>query len=277
MKPLFKWAGGKTKMVEHYRPHFPEIIPDNYVEPFVGGAGLYCHLYDLWKGWGDTQFILNDMMPYIVDIYRLVQTDTEYFISEVGKYDDIVRSLKPEERQPWFYEMREKASSLSDNEKTVLVYVLMKTAFNGNFSFGKNNKLTASSAINEDRRIPEILNESNIREWNKALQKTNIHLGSYEDLTIPDNSFIFCDPPYRSTSVNYGNGFSDEDHVKLIEWCRQHSQNGNTVWLTNTDAGDGFFEDNAHDAFIKKIPYKFTVGGGIPKETTELLMIWNPK
>ena len=157
-----------------------------------------------------------------------------------------------------------------------LAYVLMKTAFNGNIKISPDGDIRLSSGMSDVYAPGILLNESNIREWNKALQKTNIHLGSYEDLTIPDNSFIFCDPPYRSTSVNYGNGFSDEDHVKLIEWCRQHSQKGNTVWLTNTDAGDGFFEDNAHDAFIKKIPYKFMVGGGTPKETTELLMIWNP-
>mgnify|MGYP001018274398 CR=1 FL=1 len=35
MKPLFIWAGGKNKMLKHYKPFMPEKVK-TYIEPFSG-------------------------------------------------------------------------------------------------------------------------------------------------------------------------------------------------------------------------------------------------
>ena len=39
IKPLFMWAGGKSKMVKHYKNLLPMNF-DTYIEPFFGGGAM---------------------------------------------------------------------------------------------------------------------------------------------------------------------------------------------------------------------------------------------
>ena len=38
-KPILKWVGGKTQILEKLLQEFPEII-NNYREPFLGGGSV---------------------------------------------------------------------------------------------------------------------------------------------------------------------------------------------------------------------------------------------
>ena len=40
MKPLFMWAGGKTKLLDTFAEHLPENF-DTYIEPFFGGGAVF--------------------------------------------------------------------------------------------------------------------------------------------------------------------------------------------------------------------------------------------
>ena len=40
MKPLFMWAGGKTKMLKKYEQHLPSDFT-SYHEPFCGGGAMF--------------------------------------------------------------------------------------------------------------------------------------------------------------------------------------------------------------------------------------------
>ena len=42
MKPIVKWSGGKKDEIKMFQDHIPNY--DTYIEPFVGGGGLYFHL-----------------------------------------------------------------------------------------------------------------------------------------------------------------------------------------------------------------------------------------
>ena len=55
-KPLFMWAGGKTRMIKRYTTSglLPEVSDlyntiDNYVEPFFGGGAMYLHINKIFK------------------------------------------------------------------------------------------------------------------------------------------------------------------------------------------------------------------------------------
>ena len=41
MKPLFMWAGGKSKLIKHYNPHLPETFDSNlFLEQGLCLSGL---------------------------------------------------------------------------------------------------------------------------------------------------------------------------------------------------------------------------------------------
>ena len=59
---------------------------------------------------------------------------------------------------------------------------------------------------------------------------------SYDELEIPSNSIILCDPPYEGTT-----GYKDVfDNTKFWNWCRQLSNQGHSVFICEYNTPDDF-------------------------------------
>jgi DNA adenine methylase len=68
-----------------------------------------------------------------------------------------------------------------------------------------------------------------------TLRGVDFRNDSYLDLEIPEDSIIYCDPPYAGTT-KYSNGFN---HVKFWKWVRERSKT-NTVFVSEYNAPDDF-------------------------------------
>ena len=42
VKPILKWAGGKTQMLSDLLPKVP-VSYGRYIEPFIGGGAMFMH------------------------------------------------------------------------------------------------------------------------------------------------------------------------------------------------------------------------------------------
>ena len=60
--PLFIWAGGKNKMLKHYKPFMPKNV-NTYCEPFFGGGAMYVYVL---KHYSPNELIINDVNSDIV-------------------------------------------------------------------------------------------------------------------------------------------------------------------------------------------------------------------
>jgi len=83
LKPLFRWAGGKTKLLKDY--HNAGVFPKNfkkYHEPFLGGGAVFI---DMYKMNPDAEFYLNDINQDIMDIYRAIKRDVNSFCDHVDR------------------------------------------------------------------------------------------------------------------------------------------------------------------------------------------------
>lgn len=60
--------------------------------------------------------------------------------------------------------------------------------------------------------------------------------GSYEEMDIPPNSIIYCDPPYAGTT-KYKDHF---DHDKFWDWCDQQVSKGQKVFVSEYKAPEGW-------------------------------------
>lgn len=79
MRPLIKWAGGKSneiKYVENILPNF-----NRYIEPFFGGGALF---FDLEP----KEAIINDVSGELMDFYKFLKNGKsgERFKKELGRY-----------------------------------------------------------------------------------------------------------------------------------------------------------------------------------------------
>ncbi len=60
--------------------------------------------------------------------------------------------------------------------------------------------------------------------------------GSYLELEIPENSLIYCDPPYANTR-QYRDSFN---HEQFWDWCRKQTKKGHTVFISEYSAPNDF-------------------------------------
>lgn len=91
MKPIFMWAGGKSKVLKDIEPHLPKQF-STYVEPFFGGGAMFIWAY---KKNPEATFIINDVNHYIMEIYSNIKNDIANFISIVDGLETEYLKLAP--------------------------------------------------------------------------------------------------------------------------------------------------------------------------------------
>jgi len=70
----------------------------------------------------------------------------------------------------------------------------------------------------------------------KNLKDIKFYCCSYDKIEIPNNSIIYCDPPYENTT-KYKDKF---DHSKFWDWCREQKKLGHQIFISEYNAPDDF-------------------------------------
>ena len=259
MKPLFIWAGGKTRLLKHYAPHWPKDVR-TYSEPFFGGGAVFIYMinnYDLDEVW------INDVNKDLINIYETVKSDVNDFITLLDKYSNEYLPLKKEDRKTYYFHLRQENAydfeKWNNIQQAAALYFLMKTGFNGIWQINKNTNGrfgTPSGLLNQKDKVYD---KDNVLEWHNALNSMKVNLSSNDWCEVPLGDFTFYDPPYRGSFTSYGTSFPDSETTKLIEVTK----NNDNVWLTNRDIGDGFFDDIAG---CDKISFDVTYTAGRRKK-----------
>lgn len=287
LKPLYMWAGGKSKLLKEYSSLTPDLNTISaYVEPFFGGGALFAAIK---SGHPEVPGIVNDINSELIGLLNTTKNDYNNFIYELNILESEYLSLSyidsnKEIRKEYFYKKRKEywLSPEGETKTVALLYFLMKTAFNGIWQGCKESNGRFGTPAGLLNHKKSVFDYNLIKSWHDSLQNTSIFSGSYNELDIPDNSWIFCDPPYRDSFTTYSIEFGDSHQLALIEWCRKmHEEKGCTVWLANREANDNFFENHAQDAEIHKFDIFYTAGrrkktedGYEAKKAQDLLMIW---
>lgn len=253
IKPLFMWAGGKTKLIKKYEPIFEKIEYSTYVEPFFGGGAVFC-----WKHADADNLIINDLNRELMGIYRAISDDHESFIKSIQ--EELSVYFEQKDRKQYYYNLRK---SYWQDPNPGTLFVLMKLGFNGFWKTCKDsNGLygTAAGLLNH-KNIDKMVDFDNIREWSVVLGNTRIESKSYQDLTIqPDGALIYLDPPYRGSFAMYGSTFGDNEQKELTEWANDMASSGATVLLANRCTNDTFFETLLPNATFNYFDVTYTAG-----------------
>lgn len=86
MKPIIKWAGGKTSEIDKIKALMPSVI-ERYVEPFLGGGALYFHLEK-------EDSLVNDFNSELVNFYKMVGSDSfDIFNHKLREYDELRKKV----------------------------------------------------------------------------------------------------------------------------------------------------------------------------------------
>ena len=219
VKPFLKWVGGKRSILPELIKRFPEKY-DTYYEPFLGGGALF---FATWP----KHAYLSDINRPLVIAFRAIK----------GNVEEVIRCLKTHERnhsKKCYLEARKRLAKEKDLAAIAALFIyLNKPCYNGLYRVNKAGEFNVPIG---DYKKPNILDENNLRTASQALQSTKIEQHDFVYLRPKKNCFYYLDPPYHKTYDGYnGNGFGDDEHSKLAEFCKRIDKTGGYFMLSNSN------------------------------------------
>jgi DNA adenine methylase len=253
-------------MIPKYQagPGIPLTGYDTYVEPFFGGGAMMIHVHE--NNPNITKFILNDINPEIVGIYRAIKSDVQKFLDRMDQLSAIYLPLSKPERKKFYYDLRKEYttnwSQWTSTDESATLYFLMKTGFNGIWQVNQSSNGRFATPCGLLNHTSHVYEKSNVLEWHTFLQKVDIYCGDWHACVdqIGERAFYFFDPPYRDSFTSYGQTFDDSAQLDLIEYCKIVDEEGHLVFYCNRDAGDNFYTDAQGQLEISYYDVTYTAG-----------------
>ena len=258
-KPILKWVGGKTQIIDKLVADFPVEI-NNYREAFLGGGSVLFTLLSFVKS-GIIRIHGNiyayDLNEPLIYIYKNIQTHhTELYdtlqsiimdFNECGngKINRTPTNLEEAKvaKENYYYWIRSKYNKLCLNDKkgtlgSAMFIFLNKTCFRGVFRVGPKGFNVPYGHYNN----PEIINKENLEEIHNLIQNVVFECRDFNtSLTNTEpNDFVYLDPPYApetdTSFVGYTeNGFNIENHNNLFKLIHTLTDTNKKIMLSNAD------------------------------------------
>lgn len=265
-KPVLKWAGGKSSLLNQLVQHFPAKF-DRFIEPFLGGGAV---AFSLREG---VPTVLNDTNPELVNLYCVIRDFPSDLMQELNK-------LALEYSENFYYELRSRIQG-TNIERAARTVFLNKTGFNG--LYRQNSKGGFNVPFGKRAQCPGLYDRGNVLNVSKRLALAHIRNEDFEALlnTAVAGDFVYCDPPYEPISVtssfnNYtSGGFSQCDQRRLARACKTAAERGAIVAVSNSSVP--FIKEIYSDWDMRTMSARRSINskGTARGEIEELLIILN--
>lgn len=208
-----QYLGGKTRIAKEI---LPIILADRkkgqyFVEPFCGGCNVTAQVLG--------NRIANDYNEYLIAMFVGLLSGENY-PEQIGPelYNDVKGCFRAgsDKYDPGF-----------------MGWVGFMASYRGRFFSGYSGTVTENKNGYGDRVAEAV--RSIMRQIPK-LQGVEFRSGDYRNLRIPDESIIYCDPPYMNTKC-YMKGLNYEE---FWQWCRDRVYDGHKVYVSEYQAPDDF-------------------------------------
>lgn len=200
-----KYMGSKNRFAKDLLPIIlKDRKPDQwYVEPFAGGMNLIDKV--------DGNRIANDIHTDLIEMWK---------------------ALVCENWQPPLTVSEEDYKNAKTNKTKI------SKALNGYIGFNSYGGKWYAGYRRDKQGKRDYWKEhyNNIMKQVPKLNGVKFTNCSFTDLDIPENSIIYCDPPYEGTT-KYNNKF---DHILFWDWVREKSKQGHKVYVSEYNAPSDF-------------------------------------
>jgi len=309
-KPILKWVGGKTQIMEDIISKFPEQM-DNYYELFIGGGSV---LIELLKKIKEKKIKINkkiyafDINNHLINLYKHIQNNKVELYKEVISLKEQYNSLKDSNenslkdsnedslkdsknyinrnpknleegmvcKESFYYYIRNEYNKIEENsiKKSAYFLFLNKVCFRGIYRVGKNNRFNVP--YGHYSNTPNIIDKVNLYSLSKLFKDVIFECQDCMNVfeRISEKDFVYLDPPYypiNKSFVGYSLSFENEDFHKLFfEKVRELKCK---FVMSNSNSQD------VYDIFSKYIIYeviaKRSINSKKPQSKTTELIIQN--
>lgn len=257
-KPIIKWVGGKTQIIDKIIENFPKEI-NNYHELFLGGGSV---LIALLENINSNNIKING----IINAYDINKTLIYMFINIKNNLSEVYKYLKKliykfnsininnggtrkpkhkneiNSKETFYYWIRYKFNKLTDkttSKGSALFIFLNKTCFRGVYREGPNGFNVPYGNYNN----PEIINKEHLVYISQLIKNVNFYCLNFEQAftKINNNDFIYLDPPYvpinNKSFVGYNiDGFDINKHKLLFNLIiNSNIKNNCKILMSNAD------------------------------------------
>jgi DNA adenine methylase len=227
MRPLLKWVGGKTQILDKVLAKIPSEL-QSYHEPFAGGGSVFLAVLATKQITGSVY--VSDLNRHLIAFYQAVKTDVDGLLRDLATLKTEVESA--ESAEVMYYECRRRFNA---NPTPALFLFLNKTCFRGMYREGPSGFNVPFGHM----KNPGVYDEEHVREVSAAIQRVTFTCQSFEEAlaVVKSGDFVYADPPYvpvTSTSfVGYtADGFPLTAHETLFAQLKKCG----TFLLSNADA-----------------------------------------
>jgi len=258
-KPILKWVGGKTQILDRLIIEFPTEI-NNYREIFLGGGSVLLALLSYVKN-GIIKIHGNiyayDLNEPLIYIYKNIQSNHNELYIEIHKLitdfhscgnGEINRAPKnmieaKVAKENYFYWIRSEYNKLSCTDKkttigSAMFIFLNKTCFRGVFRVGPKGFNVPYGHYNN----PQIINKEHLDEIHELIQNVIFECCDFNTSLncVEPNDYIYIDPPYapetETSFVGYTDkGFNINNHNNLFNLIHKLTETNKKIMLSNAD------------------------------------------
>lgn len=207
-----KYMGNKQRIADDIVP----IMLNNYnvntfVDAFCGSCSVIEKVPQYYKR------IANDKQKYLIAMWKtLTNGGNKELPMHIDR--DLYNSVR---------DCSHGRNSLYQDD--YVGWVGFMASFNGRFFDGGYSGHHVKGSNGKERDyISE--NIRNTLAQVDALRNVEFHSGEYYDITIPPNSLIYCDIPYKDTK-QYATS-KNFDYDRFYQWCKEMKACGHSVFIS---------------------------------------------
>ena len=230
MKPILKWVGGKTALLEEIKRRMPKEY-GTYYEPFIGGGAIFLNIET-------NKAVINDKNEELINCYIQVRDHLNDLIP-------MLNELQNEHSEEKYYELRsvfnlrkaatKNGASLELYDAALMIY-LNKAGFNGMY---RENLAGSFNIPSGKRKEVNLYDLDNLCSVSRRLKQAKILSGDFEDALhdVKYGDFVYFDSPYDETFNTYQRGgFTKEDHERLASLCNRLTDKNVRFLLSSSDS-----------------------------------------
>lgn len=243
----FNYTGGKYPLLPQIFSYFPKSQIRNYIEYFAGGYNVGINVFARSYYLNEKDEYVSQFYSYLRDNYRYIDTEIKNIVNKWELTNDNAEK---------FYTFREYVNGIIRQVKEsnknltnypeeyhnlpVYIFILSCFAFNSMIRYNSNGEF--NNTFGRRRYNKNIAKR--LYEFGKELKEQNIAIDWHdfeyaltkeEFNNLNEDDFVYLDPPYLITQVNYclNGAWTEDDEKRLYSFIEKLDKKGVKFALSN--------------------------------------------
>lgn len=253
-KPLLKWVGGKTQLLDTIMHLFPQCI-ENYYEPFVGGGSVLFAFLCLVQ---NEEIKVNaaihayDSNKKLIDFYVVVQNHCGALYEEIKKLNEDYNSIntlngnrKPSNKEEalqskesyYYYNRKIFNQTTTDDIKSASLFLFLnKTCFRG--VYRESPKSGFNVPFGNYASTLVMVSKNELFKVHNLIKNVVFKCQDFQKLSAKSGDFVYFDPPYYPVKKGKSflgytpNGFNS--HKELFTMLRDLNEKNVKFVMSNS-------------------------------------------